>query len=624
VVVLRTPPTIDYTLTPATPTGLNGWYKGDVSLVWNIAYPTPNMEPITDAVNQDITVDQPATDYSGSVTVIGGSAGPVTVTIKRDATPPVITWESLINDGDSFLVGSVPAEPTVAATDATSGTDGATLTGYGTAVGSHTLVATASDAAGNVRTEQWGYTVTLKPATVLDPTAIDQTWDGSAYVTGGITIPTVVGADYFLEGAPASGGFNALDPGTYAVTAQAQADYELRGYPVGGWSLTIDAAIVPVVAEMPTAIDQTWDGTAFVSGAISIPAVDGVNYFIVGAPAAAGLKNMDPGTYSVSAEAQAGYALQTYDGPWSLTINAAVIPDIEVTPVKPTVKNESVTGTLDGGITIPAVTGVDYFIDDALEGSGFKALAVGSYVVTVQAQQGYVLANDTSPWTLVVGKDVPPKVIQFVGVASAGSNYVAANTVGLPAGWQPGDMAIVMASNNTTATPPVVPAGWNLVAGPSISTSPYAVSRVGTRILQAGDTSTGVWTNTKDIVVVVYRNVGSIGAVTSSGLSFTAGAPYKVIPLPALSFQVTNGSSWLVGLGYFNDAGNTTGGRARNLSAPAGTINRTTSAAAAVSYRLGVIDSNRGVTGWAGAQPILGTPSAAASNGVSLELRVAP
>ena len=42
----------------------------------------------TGCVDQNITTDQPETTYSCSATSAGGSAGPVSVTIKRDATAP--------------------------------------------------------------------------------------------------------------------------------------------------------------------------------------------------------------------------------------------------------------------------------------------------------------------------------------------------------------------------------------------------------------------------------------------------------------------------------------------------------------------------------------------------------
>lgn len=87
------------------------------------------------------------------------SFSPFAVMIPQDATPPTITWLGNIDDGDSFYYGFVPAEPTCTADDP-SGVDGAcTVTGYSSAVGPHTLTATARDTVGNVATEYRSYSV---------------------------------------------------------------------------------------------------------------------------------------------------------------------------------------------------------------------------------------------------------------------------------------------------------------------------------------------------------------------------------------------------------------------------------------------------------------------------------
>ncbi|HWQ11260.1 MAG TPA: PxKF domain-containing protein [Roseiflexaceae bacterium] len=85
-------PSINYTLNPASPDGSNGWYKSDVTLTWNVSEPeSPNSLQKTDCVDQNITADQLETSYSCSATSAGGSAGPVSVSIKRDATAPTIS-----------------------------------------------------------------------------------------------------------------------------------------------------------------------------------------------------------------------------------------------------------------------------------------------------------------------------------------------------------------------------------------------------------------------------------------------------------------------------------------------------------------------------------------------------
>jgi hypothetical protein len=84
-------PTIASILDPTAPDGLNGWYKSDVDLTWNVGeLQSPNSLQKTGCIDQNITADQAATTYDCSATSAGGSAGPLSITIKRDATAPSI------------------------------------------------------------------------------------------------------------------------------------------------------------------------------------------------------------------------------------------------------------------------------------------------------------------------------------------------------------------------------------------------------------------------------------------------------------------------------------------------------------------------------------------------------
>ena len=79
-IVDPTAPSIGYTLTPSTPDGDNGWYRGDVTLTWTVSdRESPNSLQKTGCVDQSITADQAATTYDCSASSAGGTTGPVSV-----------------------------------------------------------------------------------------------------------------------------------------------------------------------------------------------------------------------------------------------------------------------------------------------------------------------------------------------------------------------------------------------------------------------------------------------------------------------------------------------------------------------------------------------------------------
>jgi hypothetical protein len=158
-------PVITKVVTPASPDGSNGWYTSDVTVEWTVSEPeSPNSLVKTGCEDQNITSDQAETTYSCSATSAGGSADEQSVTIKRDATDPTVALDGGPSNGESYNFGSVPSAPTCDASDATSGLASCLVTGYSSAVGTHTVTATATDNAGNENTASSTYTV--KPYTV--------------------------------------------------------------------------------------------------------------------------------------------------------------------------------------------------------------------------------------------------------------------------------------------------------------------------------------------------------------------------------------------------------------------------------------------------------------------------
>ena len=155
------PPTIAVAVTPSLPA--SGWYTTDVSVTWTVTgqlTSSTGCEPVT------ITADTPGTTYTCSAATPGGSATK-SIFIKRDATPPVLTFS-----GNS---GTYTVDQTIliscSASDAMSGLassvcPSASGAAYTFPLGANTLVATASDVAGNQSSASSTFTVSVTAASL--------------------------------------------------------------------------------------------------------------------------------------------------------------------------------------------------------------------------------------------------------------------------------------------------------------------------------------------------------------------------------------------------------------------------------------------------------------------------
>lgn len=157
-----TAPVVSVDVTPAEPAGQNGWHTGAVSVTASATDTASGVAGLEylgadgNWVAYTAAIEVPegthtylfrATDKTGNTSVTSS------VTLQRDATAPAVAWDGEISDDGVFTFGSVPAAPACTGTDATSGPDGCEITGYSTAAGTHTLLASASDAAGNTTRE---------------------------------------------------------------------------------------------------------------------------------------------------------------------------------------------------------------------------------------------------------------------------------------------------------------------------------------------------------------------------------------------------------------------------------------------------------------------------------------
>jgi hypothetical protein len=151
----RTPPDVTGTAS-STPPGDNGWHRGDVTLHWDVSDPeSPTTVTTVGCEDVLVTADQPETAYTCTATS-GGGTTTRSMTVKRDATPPLVTAaiDPLSPDGtNSWYV----TQPTVTITcgDALSGVahcPDPVKPGEGTS----TITRTGRDVAGNTSEVTFG------------------------------------------------------------------------------------------------------------------------------------------------------------------------------------------------------------------------------------------------------------------------------------------------------------------------------------------------------------------------------------------------------------------------------------------------------------------------------------
>jgi hypothetical protein len=181
-----TPPVISDTLSPAIPNGANGWYTSSVGIDWTVSDPESAYTITNGCVDSTLSTDTaPAgMTYSCSASSAGGSTGPVTVTVKRDATKPTIAitpspaanaagWNKadvslLVNCGDATPGSGIASCPSLASV---------------TTEGTTTIPAQqATDNAGNTSAPSTALTVKLdKTAPTLAPTVPSPLLRGGSY-----------------------------------------------------------------------------------------------------------------------------------------------------------------------------------------------------------------------------------------------------------------------------------------------------------------------------------------------------------------------------------------------------------------------------------------------------------
>lgn len=159
-----TPPVITPTVTGTL--GNNDWYTSDVGISWNVTDHESAISATSGCDASTLSVDSNDATYTCKATSAGGTSSN-SVTVKRDATAPVIAYAG--NNGTYTVDQQVNI--TCSATDAMSGIassncPGASGPAYSFGVGTQTLSASASDNAGNGSSASTQFTVQVTPGSL--------------------------------------------------------------------------------------------------------------------------------------------------------------------------------------------------------------------------------------------------------------------------------------------------------------------------------------------------------------------------------------------------------------------------------------------------------------------------
>lgn len=176
--------------------------------------------------------------------------------------------------------------------------------------------------------------------------------------------------------------------------------------------------------------------------------------------------------------------------------------------------------------------------------------------------------------------------ISYVG------GQVGVNTLTIPT-HQVGDLIIAFAYRDGSTTAPTVPSGWTVIGSASGGNQNSSVACY--KIAQSTSETFGTFTNATSVLCHVYRGAKDVGGENSNGGQSTT------VNYPAVTMQVADGSSWVVGFA---------GHRSTNTNLqnpPSGMVLRTPVQDA--TDEAAGFDTDGGVTGWSSTNVSVGGTS---------------
>jgi hypothetical protein len=171
-------PTVTHTVAPVAPAGANGWYTTAPSVTFTCSDDVSGLAAGSCAIDgispaaDHVTLGEAAAaqTVAASATDNAGNVGHDSVGLKVDLSDPAApTFVGIA--AKTYAVNDLPVQGAISctSTDAISGLQSCVVTGYGSALGSHTLTAIATDNAGRTSTLTLTYIVGFQSGNVLPP-----------------------------------------------------------------------------------------------------------------------------------------------------------------------------------------------------------------------------------------------------------------------------------------------------------------------------------------------------------------------------------------------------------------------------------------------------------------------
>lgn len=128
--------------------------------------------------------------------------------------------------------------------------------------------------------------------------------------------------------------------------------------------------------------------------------------------------------------------------------------------------------------------------------------------------------------------------ISYISQASATSDSV---TLGTHAS---GDLLLVFAYNDGSATIPSLPSGWLNLHNVTAATGSY---RIGFKVATTSSETSGTWTNADGIIAVVYRSDAGLVLPAFYSVNTSTSATLQHTSIPAVNNR-ENVDQWIIGL----------------------------------------------------------------------------